>query len=565
MSPLKHLTLLLAIFAISIAHSSGIDIRNLMENYSADKGALERKYNIYESEEHYERMARLHYDYLAQLEKADFTELNHSSQIDYLTFKNHLQKESYQLELDRKDFQSVSHVTDFAAPVYEFIRQRRRGKQPDAQATAQLLHDAQKLMSEKQQALEKGTKFTSWQQAEKAADVVKSLRTTLDEAINFYLRYDVEFTWWVQKPGAALVKSLKDYESFLKDHFDNKLVKDDGSGIIGKPIGKEALIRSLKSEFIPYTPEELIAAAEKQFAWCEQQMLIASREMGHGDNWKAALEQVKNTYLPPGEWPQQIDAYAEEAIEFVESRNLITVPDLAKETWRMKMLSAKQQQTAPFFLGGETVLIAYPVDSMSHEDKLMSMRGNNPHFARAVVHHELIPGHHLQQFMYQRYQPHRTLFYTPFWVEGWALYWEMNLWDKDFPQSPEDRVGMLFWRMHRCARIVFSLNYHLEKMTPQQCIDYLVDKVGHERANATAEVRRSFTGGYGPLYQIAYMVGGMQFMQLRKDLVDSGKISEKDFHDRIMQENTLPVELVRAILTEQPLSKDFRTNWKFLE
>ena len=51
---------------------------------------------------------------------------------------------------------------------------------------------------------------------------------------------------------------------------------------------------------------------------------------------------------------------------------------------------------------------------------------------------------------------------------------------------------MLFWRMHRCARIIFSLSFHLGKMTPQECIDFLVDKVGHERDNATAEVRRSF-------------------------------------------------------------------------
>ena len=54
------------------------------------------------------------------------------------------------------------------------------------------------------------------------------------------------------------------------------------------------------------------------------------------------------------------------------------------------------------------------------------------------------------------------------------------------------RAGALFWRMHRCARIIFSLGFHLEKMTPKECIDLLVDRIGHERDNATAEVRRSF-------------------------------------------------------------------------
>ena len=69
----------------------------------------------------------------------------------------------------------------------------------------------------------------------------------------------------------------------------------------------------------------------------------------------------------------------------------------------------------------------------------MSMRGNNPHFYRAVVHHELIPGHHLQGFMNARYRPYRSIFATPFWTEGWALYWELLLWDMNFPRSPEDR------------------------------------------------------------------------------------------------------------------------------
>ena len=122
---------------------------------------------------------------------------------------------------------------------------------------------------------------------------------------------------------------------------------------------------------------------------------------------------------------------------------------------------------------------------------------------------------------------------------------------------------MLFWRMHRCARIIFSLNYHMGKWTPQQCIDFLVDRVGHERANAEGEVRRSFVGGYSPLYQVAYMIGGLQFEALRKELVESGKMSYKQFHDAVLHENSMPVEMVRAILTGQQLPKDFKTGWRF--
>jgi uncharacterized protein (DUF885 family) len=140
----------------------------------------------------------------------------------------------------------------------------------------------------------------------------------------------------------------------------------------------------------------------------------------------------------------------------------------------------------------------------------------------------------------------------------------MNLWDKGFAKTPEDRIGMLLWRMHRCARIIFSLSYHLEKMSPQQCIDFLVSRVGHEYANAEAEVRRSFMGDYGPLYQIAYMIGGLQLYALKKDMLQSGRMSEKDFHDQVLKENCIPIEIVRAVLLQQELKADYKSTWRFI-
>lgn len=166
--------------------------------------------------------------------------------------------------------------------------------------------------------------------------------------------------------------------------------------------------------------------------------------------------------------------------------------------------------------------------------------------------------------MNSRYKAYRgENFRTPFWTEGWTLYWELLLYDLGFPKTPEERMGMLFWRMHRCARITFSINYHLGKWTPQQCIDYLVDRVGHEPSTAHGEVKRSFEGNYGPLYQLAYLVGGLQVWSLKQELVDSGRMPIKEFHDRFMKENYMPIEMLRATLTNQALTRDFKSNWKF--
>jgi uncharacterized protein (DUF885 family) len=239
-------------------------------------------------------------------------------------------------------------------------------------------------------------------------------------------------------------------------------------------------------------------------------------------------------------------------------------PPLVHETWHMEMMSPERQLESPFFLGGEGILVSYPTNTMTYEQKMMSMRGNNPHFSHATVFHELIPGHDLQGFQAARFKSYRSVVGgTPFITEGWALYWELLMWDLGFHHSPEGRIGALFWHMHRCARIIFSLNFHLGKMTPDECINFLVDRVGHERENAVGEVRRSFGGGYGPLYQAAYLLGGMQLSSLHKDLVDSGKMTNRHFHDAVLKENRIPVEMIRASLTKQKLTRDYSSTWKF--
>jgi uncharacterized protein (DUF885 family) len=241
----------------------------------------------------------------------------------------------------------------------------------------------------------------------------------------------------------------------------------------------------------------------------------------------------------------------------------MTVPQLARETLRMEMMSPERQLVNPFFTGGEVITVSFPTNTMSEDDKLMSMRGNNIPFARATVFHEMIPGHQMQGFMAARHRAYRHLFDTPFWVEGWALYWELRMWDLNFANTPAERVGMLFWRMFRCARIVFSLSFHLGKMTPQECIDYLVNQVGHERANAAAEVRRSFESSDEPLYQAAYLLGGLQILALHREVVATGKRSERAFHDALLKENSIPVEMIRAKLTGQKLARDFHPSWRF--
>jgi uncharacterized protein (DUF885 family) len=124
---------------------------------------------------------------------------------------------------------------------------------------------------------------------------------------------------------------------------------------------------------------------------------------------------------------------------------------------------------------------------------------------------------------------------------------------------------MLFWRLHRCARVLFTVGFHLGQMTPQECVEMLVNDVGHERDNATAEVRRSFGGNYDPLYQCAYLIGGLQVHALHRELVGTGRMTHKAFHDAMMRENCMPIAVLRALLSGLPLEQGFQGDWRFHE
>lgn len=540
------------------------DVQPLMQQYEADKGSLTRFYTILNSPERRERFVQFNQDYLAQLEQMDFEKMKTSARVDYLLFKRQINNELFLLEKEAKEFKQISKYIPFADEIYQLEKIRRRGASLNSSSLAHQMSGWQKQIQSASKNLA-SENLMDMKLATRAEAAVLGLKAALKSVYDFYNGYDPQFSWWIQQPYLGLDTALTNYAGLLKSKGNKaSLQKEDASGIVGNPIGREELLRQLQFEMINYSPEELVAIANKEFAWCDTEMLKASKEMGFGSDWKAALEKVKNTYVPEGKQPEMIMDLYNQSVDFIKKHDLITIPPIAEETWRMVMLSPKQQLVSPFFLGGEQLMISYPTNTMDDDSKLMSMRGNNPHFSRATVHHELIAGHHLQGFMNDRFKPYRH-FFTPFWTEGWSLYWEFILWDMNFPRSPEDRVGMLFWRMHRCARIIFSLNYHLGNWTPQQCIDFLVDRVGHERANAEGEVRRSFTGGYGPLYQLAYMTGAFQFYALKKELVDTKKMSYKQFHDAILKENNMPVEMVRAILTNQNLKKDFKTEWRFYD
>ena len=552
-------------------HSVAV-MRSMIQRYVTDRAALERVHPVPFSPNAIERMQRFLSEQERGMAALDFASLDPDSQVDFVLFRSRIQFEQQELKREVTRFQEIQSWVPFATQILSVVEAPRGTPSLDTAAMAQQIarladqvaatkKRLEDLLKEKPNASARSNGLSKVF-ANRTAHAVDQLRDALRDWNTFYSGYHPEFGWWMKQPYERCEKQLVDYAAAMRKDVVG-IKEGEDAPLVGDPIGREALMSALADEMIPYTPEELIRIGEAEFVWCDREWKRAAKDLGFGDDWRKALDHVSSLHVKPGDQPRLIRELADESVRFLEERDLVTIPALCKEVWRMEMMTPERQKVNPYFTGGEVISISFPTDTMTHEDKVMSLRGNNIHFSRATVHHELIPGHHLQSYMAARYQTHRSLFYTPFLVEGWALYWEMLLWDMGFPKTAEDRVGMLFWRTHRCARILFSLKFHMGQMSAEEAVDFLVDRVGHERRNATAEVRRSILGGYGPLYQAAYMLGGLQIRALRKELVDSGKMTHRQFHDAVLRENTIPIEMVRARLSGQSPSPDFKPQWRF--
>lgn len=544
-------------------------VQALIERYSADQSTLNSVYTDPFSPSTRARMSRFDDAWQQRLQAVDFSSLSQEGKVDYLLLKNHFTRDEHARALAGAQWKAVAPMLPMAPAVFALEDARRSAERPRGETAAKQLNQMTEAVAVERKALEDalskgGAARPSPVIAWRAAGDLDELRDQLHHWYAFYDGYDPEFTWWAAQPYKKTDAALKDYAAFLREKVAG-IAPGDETTVIGTPVGRAALLEDLSDEMIPYTPEELIAMAKKEMVWCNAQMTQASREMGYGDDWRKALEKVKNTYVEPGAQPQMIRDLALQGVAFAEKNNLVTIPPLAKETWRMEMMTPEQQLVNPFFTGGDTISVSYPTNSMTFDQRMMSMRGNNPAFAHATVFHELIPGHWLQEFMTARYRPYRQIFATGFWIEGNAFYWETVYWDHGFDATPEQRIGALFWRKQRCARIIFSLSFQLGQMTPQQAVDLLVNEVGDEPANAVAEVRRSVDGSYDPFYQCAYMLGALQFRALRHELVDSGKMTDRQYNDAILHENMMPIEMLRDLLTGQKLTPDTKASWRFLD
>lgn len=180
-----------------------------------------------------------------------------------------------------------------------------------------------------------------------------------------------------------------------------------------------------------------------------------------------------------------------------------------------------------------------------------------------TVHHEGVPGHHLQTSAAlaakDELNSWRRNYWTSGYGEGWALYAEWLMADLGYMDDPGYFMGLLDGQSMRAARVVLDIGLHCGFEAPAEvgggqwdwdkAWAFFNNHVSMDEGSARFEVNRYFGWpGQAP----AYKLGERTWMELRDAAraADPEGFSLKDFHTRALRMGALPLDVLRRALLD---------------
>lgn len=166
--------------------------------------------------------------------------------------------------------------------------------------------------------------------------------------------------------------------------------------------------------------------------------------------------------------------------------------------------------------------------------------------------HEAIPGHHYQLSLQQEQTnlpKFRQFGGNGAYIEGWGLYTESLGKELGLYTDPYQYFGMLSAEIHRAIRLVVDTAIHTKGWTREQAIKYSLENEPLTEDKVIAEVERYIAI---PGQALAYKIGQLKILELRhraeREL--GAKFSIRDFHDEILKDGSLPLDVLERKINE---------------
>ena len=327
------------------------------------------------------------------------------------------------------------------------------------------------------------------------------------------------------------------------------------------PMGESAYTRMLREQYLlPYDAQGLWAYAWQEFNATVAQLESLAKTIGAGKTWLQIANEVKADHPEASKMIEAHQQIVDRARAHIVSKDLMPLPwperctVTPRKPWPGNnpyygSFSGATSRTpaADGTLLGEWQINPFDPswDEQKQKDYLVE---HDWGVILVTAPHETYGGHHVQ-IMYQMHNPSplRRSTSTPMFSEGWGLYNEQLFQETGFFPDEKIHLRQLQLRLWRNARVIYDAGLQTGRMTRDQAIALMVDRVGFLRWAAEAEVDSAIAR---PGYFIGYFMGMSEILKMRDEYRArmGDQFTLKEFHRRLLEIGSMPPALVREEL-----------------
>lgn len=361
----------------------------------------------------------------------------------------------------------------------------------------------------------------------------------------------------LEEPAKKAREALTDFITFLKGELPKRTPGDFA-------IGLETYNQMLKTQYLlDYDADALYQYGLDQFNKTVAELEAVARTIDPKKTWQQLAVEIKNEYPEPGKMIEAHQEWVDKSGEHIKSKDLIPIPweervnvvpraaYLRKTSYYGNFSSAKAKDKDSIYTS-EWMINPFE-DQWDAKRKQEYLVEHDWGVIIVTAPHETYGGHHVQG-LYQMHNPRplRKNNGISIFSEGWGLYNEQLMQETGFFPNERIHLRQLQLRLWRNARVIYDVGMHSGKISYEDAIKLMTDKVGFLRWAAQLEVDASSAS---PGYFIGYFTGMMLILEMRdaykEKMGDAYNI--RDFHEKLLKIGNMPPALMReALLHEEP-------------
>ncbi len=352
-----------------------------------------------------------------------------------------------------------------------------------------------------------------------------------------------------KQTNAAVIKSLKDYEAYLKTQV---LPKSNGDFRLGAENYSKKLAYE---EMVDIPLDRLLKIGYDDLHANQERFKATAAKLDPKKTPQQILAELEKDHPAPD---KLLDAFREQCLklrDFINARKIITIPSqvlpILEETppFERALTFASMDTPGPYEMVAKEAYfnVTLPEKDWKPERIEDFLQGFNRGTILSTAIHEAYPGHYVQFLWMQRVTSRvRKLIGASSNAEGWAHYCEQMMLDEGVSTDPKMRLGQLQDALLRDARYVAGIQMHTGKWTMEQSVEFFEKEGMQTHEVADRETKR---GTSDPTY-LYYTLGKLQIMKLREDYkkMKGAKFSLAEFHDAFVQQGFPPIKIVRRAL-----------------